>query len=95
MAVIEKQTTELSTPLSAAVTRLVERHLLALQGEKIVDLHKLVVEEVEAPLYRAVMEHCKYNQCRAALLLGVSRGTLRKMLSYYFGDQYVGTRGEA
>lgn len=46
------------------------------------------------PLYKAVMEHCRYNQSRAAIILGISRGTLRKMLAYYFDDPYVGTREE-
>ena len=40
------------------------------------------------------MENCRYNQSRAAIVLGVSRGTLRTKLKRYFDDQYVGTRGK-
>lgn len=47
---------------------------------------------VETPLFRAVMEHCKYNQSRAAVMLGISRGTLRTKLKRYFDDKYVGSR---
>jgi Fis family transcriptional regulator len=57
-------------------------------------LHELVLEQVEPPLLEATMEKAKYNQVRAAKILGVSRGTLRKKLKQYFDDKYCGTRGE-
>ena len=63
-----------------------------LKGTDPVDLYQFVLEEVEIPLFKAVMEHCKYNQSRAAFMLGVSRGTLRTKLRHYFDDKYVGTR---
>ena len=47
----------------------------------------------DQPIYKAVMEYCKYNQSRAAIVLGISRGTLRIKLKLYFDEQYVGTRG--
>jgi DNA-binding protein Fis len=53
-----------------------------------------VLEQVEPPLLEATMEKAKYNQVRAAKILGVSRGTLRKKLKQYFDDKYCGTRGE-
>ena len=80
--------------LCAAVEQAVKRHLIASGDKKIVDLHALVLEEIEMPLYKAVMENCRYNQSRAAIVLGVSRGTLRTKLKRYFDDQYVGTRGK-
>lgn len=55
-------------------------------------LHELVLEQVEPPLLAATMEKAKYNQVRAAKILGVSRGTLRKKLKQYFDDKYCGTR---
>ena len=78
--------------LHAVVEQTVKRHLLSSGDKKIVDLHELILEEIEMPLYKAVMEHCRYNQSRAAIVLGVSRGTLRTKLKRYFEDQYVGTR---
>lgn len=78
--------------LHTAVEQTVKRHLLSSSDIKIVDLHTLVIEEIEIPLYKVVMEHCRYNQSRAAIILGVSRGTLRTKLKRYFDDQYVGTR---
>lgn len=79
--------------LRTAVEQTVKRHLLSSGDTKIVDLHALVLEEIEIPLYKAVMEYCRYNQSRAAIVLGISRGTLRAKLKRYFDDQYVGTRG--
>jgi Fis family transcriptional regulator len=43
----------------------------------------MVLAEVEVPLLEAVMEYTKGNQSRAAILLGLSRGTLRKKLKIY------------
>ena len=56
------------------------------------NLYQLVVEEVEAPLFRTVMEMTRYNQSKAARVLGVSRGTLRTKLKRYFDDEFIGTR---
>lgn len=83
---------ELSTQsLSASVEQTIKNHLQA-HSNNIVDLYKLVMEEVEEPLYKSAIEYCRYNQSRAAAILGVSRGTLRSKLKYYFDDQYVGSR---
>ena len=56
------------------------------------NLYQLVVEEIEAPLFRTVMEMTRYNQSKAARVLGVSRGTLRTKLKRYFDDEFIGTR---
>lgn len=92
MTTIENTTGKLDSSLRESVAQKVKGHLLVLDDRYIVDLYKLVMEEIEAPLLKAVIEHCKYNQCRAAILLGVSRGTLRTRLQYYFDDKYIGTR---
>lgn len=92
MTTIENTTGMLDVSLSKAVAQKVKAHLLVLDDRDIVDLYKLLMEEIEAPLFKAVIEYCRYNQCRAAILLGVSRGTLRTRLQYYFEDQYVGSR---
>ena len=81
-----------TTSLAESVTQAVQNYFNELKGNDPVDLYELVLEEVETPLFKAVMEHCKYNQSRAAIMLGVSRGTLRTKLRKYFDDKYVGTR---
>ncbi|MDF1677633.1 MAG: helix-turn-helix domain-containing protein [Legionellaceae bacterium] len=58
------------------------------------NLYQLIIEEVEAPLFRTVMEMTRYNQSRAARVLGVSRGTLRTKLKRYFDEEFIGTREE-
>ena len=89
---LNKSIEETTSSLAISVTHCVQRYFSELKGTDPVDLYKFVLEEVETPLFRAVMEHCKYNQSRAALMLGVSRGTLRTKLRHYFDDNYVGSR---
>ncbi len=57
------------------------------------NLYELVMEEIEGPLFRTVMELTRYNQSKAARVLGVSRGTLRTKLKHYFDEEFIGTRG--
>lgn len=47
------------------------------------NLYELVLAEVEAPLLEVVLRQTKGNQTKAAILLGLSRGTLRKKLKQY------------
>ncbi len=76
-------TTKRSEPLSVCVERAVEAYFDDLDGERATDLYKLVLDEVEAPLLRSVMRRVAGNQSRAAEILGLSRGTLRKKLKQY------------
>ena len=78
--------------LSDATRTMVERYLESVGREKVVDLHAMVLEQIEPPLLQAVIAHCKYNQSRAAKVLGMSRGTFRAKLIKYFEDQYCGRR---
>ena len=91
MTISEKPVKLNEQSLSNAIESMIKNHLKA-HDKDIVDLYKLVIEEVEEPLYKCAIEHCRYNQSRAAAILGVSRGTLRSRLKHYFDDQYVGTR---
>ena len=77
--------------LAETVKHLVTRHI-ASSGKEVVDLHQLVIEQIEPPLFKAVMEQYQYNQRRSAKALGMSRSTFRKLLINYFGDQYCGRR---
>ncbi|MDP4870221.1 MAG: DNA-binding transcriptional regulator Fis, partial [Gammaproteobacteria bacterium] len=47
------------------------------------DLYDLVLAEVEAPLLAAVMHQTRGNQSKAAIVLGLNRGTLRTKLKQY------------
>ena len=47
------------------------------------NLYSIVLAEIEIPLLRLVMHYTKSNQSKAAKILGISRGTLRKKLAIY------------
>ena len=49
-------------------------------GDELDGLYGLVIAEVEGSLLEAVMEETAGNQGRAARILGINRGTLRKKL---------------
>lgn len=92
MSMISNETGDVTRSLAESVTQSVQKYFSELKGADPVDLYQFVLEEVETPLFKAVMEHCKYNQSRAAIILGISRGTLRTKLRRYFDDKYVGSR---
>ena len=69
--------------LANSVEKALECYFQQLDGAKTCDLYNLVMAEVERPLLCSVMEHVDQNQSRAADLLGLSRGTLRKKLKIY------------
>ncbi|MCE3237740.1 MAG: fis 1 [Gammaproteobacteria bacterium] len=70
-------------PLHDSVRQALESYFSQLKGQAPSNLYDLVLAEVEVPLLEAVMEYTKGNQSRAAILLGLSRGTLRKKLKIY------------
>lgn len=92
MSNLSNEAKDTVTSLATSVTQSVQKYFSELKGTEPVDLYEFVLEEIETPLFRAVMEHCKYNQSRAAAVLGISRGTLRTKLRRYFDDKYVGSR---
>jgi DNA-binding protein Fis len=70
-------------PLRDSVTRAVREYLSRLGDYPLQDLYPLVMAEVEKPLLATVLEHTRSNQSKAAKILGISRGTLRKKLEHY------------
>ncbi|MCK2183478.1 DNA-binding transcriptional regulator Fis [Halomonas getboli] len=70
-------------PLREAVDAAMRRYFDHLDGGDVTDLHAMVMAEVEAPLLASVLEHAQGNQTRAAEMLGLNRGTLRKKLKLY------------
>jgi Fis family transcriptional regulator, factor for inversion stimulation protein len=70
-------------PLREAVDLAMRRYFAHLDGGEVTGLHAMVMAEVEAPLLAAVLDHTQGNQTRAAEMLGLNRGTLRKKLKQY------------
>jgi Fis family transcriptional regulator len=75
--------THKNQPLHDSVRQALENYFLQLKGQVPNNLYEMVLAEVEMPLLEAVMDYTKENQSRAAILLGISRGTLRKKLKIY------------
>jgi len=72
-----------SEPLRSHVSRSLNEHFRNLDGEPVSDLYALVLAEMEIPLLEKVLEYTRGNQTRAAEMLGLNRGTLRKKLKQY------------
>jgi len=77
--------TQKNQPLHDSVRQSLENFISLQKGQLAnnLNLYELILAEVEAPLMEAVMEYTKGNQSRAAIVLGLSRGTLRKKLKMY------------
>ena len=58
-----------------------------LDGHEATNLYDMVIGEVEKPLIEIVLEHCGHNQSKAAVILGLSRSTLRKKMTEHTIDQ--------
>ena len=70
-------------PLSTLTDEALRSYFANLNGHKPGDLYQLVMGEVEKPLFSAVLDYTNGNQCEAAEILGINRGTLRKKLKAY------------
>ena len=93
MNAIAQEVKQPNEALSQHVVSAVKGYLGAVSSKDLnLNMYQLIVEEVEAPLFRTVMEMTRYNQSKAARVLGVSRGTLRTKLKRYFDDEFIGTR---
>tara|TARA_R110000772_G_scaffold26516_2_gene68337 strand:+ start:610 stop:855 length:246 start_codon:yes stop_codon:yes gene_type:complete len=72
-----------SQTLKECVNEALEDYLREVDHEHISDIYNMVLGEVEAPMLEVVMKHARSNQSRAASMLGLNRGTLRKKLRQY------------
>lgn len=72
-----------AVPLRETVEVSMRRYFDHLDGGDVSDLHAMVMAEVEAPLLATVLDYAQGNQTRAAEMLGLNRGTLRKKLKHY------------
>ncbi len=70
-------------PLSDHTQEALETYFETLNGHDPGKLYDLVLSEVERPLFKTVLDFTSGNQSRAADILGMNRGTLRKKLRFY------------
>jgi Fis family transcriptional regulator len=69
--------------LRDSVSVALKNYFQHLDGQPVTDVYNMVLSEVEAPLLEEVLRHTRSNQTKAAVLLGLNRGTLRKKLKQY------------
>jgi Fis family transcriptional regulator len=72
--------------LKECVWSAIKNYYAHVQGSSPADVYDMVMTQVEPPLLQATMEFTRQNQSKAAILLGLSRGTLRKKLKRYNMD---------
>jgi Fis family transcriptional regulator len=70
-------------PLRDHAERALSDYLAKLNGHRPSRLYDLVLREVEEPLFRTVLDYADGNQSQAAVILGITRGTLRKKLRQF------------
>ena len=70
-------------PLRNHAERALSEYFTSLNGHRPAHLYDLVLREVEEPLFKAVLDYVEGNQSRAAGILGINRGTLRKKLRQF------------
>lgn len=69
--------------IRCCVEQALRNYFSHLDGHPASDIYQMVLAEVEAPLLEVVLEYTRNNQLRAAEVLGLNRGTLRKKLKQY------------
>ena len=70
-------------PIRESVENALKEIFEELHGQPAKELYDLVLSEVEEPMLKVVMSQAGNNQSRAAAMLGLNRGTLRKKLKRY------------
>jgi Fis family transcriptional regulator len=79
---VEKHSSQKNT-LRSEAEKALRRYFNHMGEEPVIDLHRLVISEVEIPLLEAVMRYTGNNQSKASIMLGLNRGTLRTKLKNY------------
>lgn len=69
--------------LEDCVSDALGRYFEALDGHECRDLFSLVMREVERPLLTMVLDRSGGSRTKAAQMLGINRGTLRKKLQQH------------
>lgn len=70
-------------PLRNHAEQALHDYFASLNGHRPAQLYDMVLREVEEPLFKAVLDYVEGNQSRAAGILGINRGTLRKKLRQF------------
>ena len=66
--------------LEALIANKLNTSLAQMDVQELNDLYEMVLQQMERPLIRIVLEKTRGNQVRAAEVLGINRNTLRKKI---------------
>ncbi len=69
-----------SASIDNSIRKALNDYFNQLDGHPTVGLYDMVLGEVEKPLFETVLEYCGGNQTKAAIMLGINRGTFRKKI---------------
>ena len=84
---ISQSVTDLQkTTFSGTFRETLRHYFRKLEGNLPVNLYDIIMSEVEQPLIDIVLKCTGNNQSKAAKILGISRGTLRKKIALYQQD---------
>lgn len=78
---------ETDQSFASSIYQSLQSYFMQLDGENPANLYSMILAEVEVPLLSMVMRYTKGNKSKAAKILGLSRGTLRKKLTIYQIDE--------
>lgn len=75
--------TRQETSLQDSVKNALDNYFAHLGNETPTNIYGMILELIEHPVLERVMKYTGNNQSKAAKVLGLSRGTLRKKLKIY------------
>ena len=79
----QQQTTQQAQTLRERLTLTIREFFSETGGEQPSNVYLKFLSLIEEPLLKTVLHHTRGNQSKAAIILGMSRGTLRKKLKKY------------
>ena len=83
VSVLNSQSQVTNKPLRDSVKQALRKYLTQIDAQDVNDLYELLLADVEHPMLDMIMQYTRGNQTRAANMLGINRGTLRKKLKKY------------
>ncbi|HXK00590.1 MAG TPA: DNA-binding transcriptional regulator Fis [Buchnera sp. (in: enterobacteria)] len=83
VSIINSNNKIVKRPLRISVKQALKNYFLKFHNKNITNLYEIALAEIEQPLLDIVMQYTRGNQTRAALIMGINRGTLRKKLKKY------------
>jgi Fis family transcriptional regulator, factor for inversion stimulation protein len=69
--------------IADAVQHSLDEYFQVLDGEPASNLHEMVINSVEKSLFTDVLKRAQGNQTQAAVMLGITRSTLRAKIEKY------------